>query len=106
MATISQIIPNGVQVPADDKGASLGGGMLVAVWLPALMAGTTYDIEYSTDDGTVWDPVTDEAGAKITITYLAGGHMAQINPPIRAPYIRLNSDTNETAARTIELHTV
>ena len=106
MATIQQVIPNGAQIPAGGLGSALGGGMLVAVWLPALMAGTTYDIEYSTDGGTVWDPVTDEAGTLVQITFLAGGHMAQINPPIRAPYVRLNSDTNETAERTIELHTV
>ena len=106
MAKISQILPNGAQIPAGGLGANIGGGMLVAVYMPASMAGTTYDIEYSPDEGTTWDPVTDEAGTQIQITYLAGGAMFQINPPIRAPYIRINSDTNETAARTIELHTV
>ena len=106
MATIEQVIPSGAQVPADDANAALGGGMLVAVWMPTGMQGTTYDIEYSPDSGTTWDPVTDEAGTQIQITYLAGGAMFQINPPIRAPYVRINSDTNETSAMTIELHTV
>ena len=80
--------------------------MIVAIYIPALAAGTNYDLEYSTDGGTVWDPCTDEAGTILQITYLAGGMMAQINPPVRAPYFRLNSDTNETAITTYEVHTV
>ena len=105
MAIYENSIPVGAQVPT--AGDNIGGGLIAAVYMGAGGDGTTYDIEYSPDSGTTWDPVTDEAGTAIQITYVSGGAMHQINPPIRAPFVRINSDTNEAdAALEYELHTV
>jgi len=105
MATITNSIAVGAQIPT--SGDAVGGGMIVAVYLGAGGDGTTYSLEYSPDGGTTWDPITDEAGTAIELTYVSGGAIHQINPPIRAPLFRVNSDTNEAdAALSYEVHTV
>lgn len=105
MAKISNTIPVGAQVPVSPD--AVGGGMIVAIYLGVGGDGTTYSLEYSYDGGTTWDPITDEAGTAIELTYQTGGALHQINPPIRAPWFRINSDTNEAdAALVTEVHTV
>ena len=105
MATLSGSIAIGDR---DTGGHTLGGGMLVAVWLGTGGNGVTYQLEYSPDDGVTWEPVTDEAGTIQVITYLAGGHMAQINPPVRAPFFRIYgvSAIEADAVLEYEFHTV
>ena len=104
MATLSGSIAIGDR---DSGGHTLGGGMLVAVWIGTGSDNVTFALEYSPDDGVTWEPVTDEAGTAQAITYLAGGQMAQINPPVRAPYFRLYGETGvESAIVEYEFHTV
>lgn len=107
MSILTDTIPVGAQVPANGKGLNLGGGIITAIYLPTGGDGVTYDLEYSPDDGTTWDPVTDEAGTALQLTYVAGGALHQINPPVRCPYFRLNGGTNEADADLVyEVHTV
>ena len=102
MAQYSFTIPSGAQVPASNGGASCGGGLVTAIEFPASCAGTTYDLEYY--NGSAWVPVENEAGTARQLTYVAAG-LKQIDPPIRCPFLRLNSDTNETADRVFVVHT-
>ncbi len=95
MAILEGNIPIGVQIPA--SGQNCGGGMIVAIFIGAGGQGTNYDLEHSPDGGTTWGAVTDEAGVAQTLVY-AANKLYQINPPVRAPLFRLNSDTNETDA--------
>ena len=87
--------------------ANIGGGLIAAIHIPTGSENVTFNIQYSPDGGTTWDPVNDESNTPIAITYLAGGAMHQINPPIRAPYCRLYGVTgNETGDLVCEIHTV
>jgi hypothetical protein len=106
MPISSFIIPSGAQIPASGAGASAGGGLIVAIDSPASLAGTTYDCEYSRDQGTTWIPVKNESGTARQITLAATAGLTQIDPPIRADLFRLNSDTNETADRTFYVHVI
>ena len=107
MAILTDTIPVGAQIPAGGLGLNLGGGLIVGVYIPTDADGVTYDLEYSPDDGTTWDPISDEAGTALQLTFVSGGALHQINPPVRAPYFRLNGGTNEAdAAFEYEVHTV
>lgn len=92
-------IASGAQVPASNEGARLGGSLAVAILTPASLAGTTYDIEASYDDGTTWVPVVDEDNTARQLTLTSTSAMVQLNPAVFAPRLRLNSDTNETGDR-------
>lgn len=106
MAIYTGTIPVGAQVDANG-GINIGGAMIVAIYLGAGGDSTNYDIEYSPDEGTTWDPVCDESDTAIQLTYKSGGALHQISPPIRAPFVRINGDTNEAdAALSYEIHTV
>ena len=86
--------------------ASIGGGLIAAIYLPTGSENVTFTLEYSAD-GTVFDPICDESLTPITITYLTGGALHQINPPVRAPIVRLKGETGEeTGALACEIHTV
>lgn len=87
--------------------ANIGGGLISAIHIPTGSDNASFNVQYSPDAGTTWDPVNDESDSPIAITYLAGGAMHQINPPIRAPYCRLYGVTGaETDALVCEIHTV
>ena len=104
MAILSNSIPVGAQVPANPD--VIGGGLIVAVHIGAGGNSTDYFLEASEDGGTTWGPVTDEAGAALKVVY-SSYQTAQINPPVRAPFFRLNGDTNEAdAALVYKVHTV
>jgi hypothetical protein len=105
MAIYSMTIPNGARVPA--AGVSIGGGLVAAIHIPTGSENVTFQAQYSPDSGTTWDPCTDEAGNIVTLTYVSGGAMHQINPPVRAPLFRLYGVTgNETGNLVCEVHTV
>lgn len=87
--------------------AEIGGGLIAAVHLPTGMASATVGFEYSPDGGTTWDPINDESATPLAITYLAGGALHQINPPVRAPLVRLTTASAENSGPfTCEIHTV
>jgi hypothetical protein len=104
MPISSFTIASGAQVPASNGYAACGGGLICAIESPASLAGTTYDCEYY--NGSAWVAVKDEAGTARQITLSATAGFTQIDPPIRADRFRLNSDTNETADRTFQVHTI
>lgn len=106
MAILTNEILVAAQTPASPD--VVGGGLIVAVWLGTGGNGVTYALEASQDEGTTWYPVGDEGGTAIVITYVAGGQMAQINPPVRAPFFRLRGVTaaEADAALDYEVHTV
>ena len=104
MPIYAATIPNGAQV---SNAVNVGGGLISAVHIPTGSDNASFNLQYSPDNGTTFDPVTDESDTPIAITYLAGGQMAQINPPVRAPLVRLYGVTgNETGALACEIHTV
>ena len=104
MAVLKQTILTGATVPADDLGVSVGGGLIVGVFLPT-GAQVSYEPQYSPDEGANWYPVTDIAGTTRTITFVAAG-MHNIDPPMRAPYFRLEAVAAEAADIEYEVHTV
>jgi hypothetical protein len=105
MAILKQTILTGDTVPADDLGVSVGGGLIVGVFLPTGANGVTYEPQYSPDEGANWYPVQDIDGATRDITFVAAG-MHNIDPPMRAPYFRLESSAAEAADIEYEVHTV
>ena len=87
--------------------ANIGGGLIAAIHLPTGSENATFNLQYSPDGGTTWDPINDESATPLAITYLAGGALHQINPPVRAPLVRLYGVTgDETGALVCEIHTV
>lgn len=85
---------------------NIGGGMITAVFLPADSDNASFNLEYS-PDGTDFYPICDESDTPLAITYKADGAMHQINPPVRAPIVRLKGVTGvESPALTCEIHTV
>jgi gamma-glutamyltranspeptidase len=104
MPILTNSIAVGAQIPT--AGTNIGGGLIVAIDLGAGGNSTNYDLEYSRDGGTTWGAVCDEAGTAIQLVYTAN-KMYQINPPVRAPFFRLNGDANEAdAVFTYYIHTV
>ena len=87
--------------------ANIGGGLIAAIYIPTGSENVTFTLQYSPDAGTTYVPVCDESLTPITITYLTGGALHQINPPVRAPLVKLKGMTgNETGALACEIHTV
>jgi len=105
MAIYSLTLVSGGKVPA--AGVSIGGGLVAAIHIPTGGDSSTYQCQYSPDGGTTWDPCTDEGGNIVTITYVVGGAMHQINPPVRAPLFRIvGVSADETGNLVCEVHTV
>ena len=105
MAIHDMVIPDGARIPV--AGVNVGGALIAAIHIPTGSDNATFQPQYSPDAGTTWDPINDESETPLVITYLAGGAMHQINPPIRAPLFRLYGNTgNETGAITCEIHTI
>ena len=107
MAIFTVTIPDGAPGAGLSNSANIGGGLIAAVHIPTGSENATFGFDYSPDGGTTWDPVNDESATPLAITYLAGGALHQINPPVRAPLVRLRGNTgNETGALVCEIHTV
>ena len=104
MAIYDVTIADGAQVSGS---AAIGGGLIAAIHIPTGSDNATFNLQYSPDAGTTWDPICDESLTPLVITMLAGGAMHQINPPIRSPLVRIYGVTgNETGALACEIHTV
>ena len=105
MAIIPFTILDSARAPA--AGANVGGGLIAAIYLPTGSDNVTFQLQYSPDSGTTWEPINDESDTPLAITYLAGGALHQINPPVRAPLFRLYGVTgNVNGAAAAEIYTI
>jgi len=106
MAIYDVTILDGAPGGGVSNAANIGGGLIAAIYIPTGSENVTFTLLYSAD-GTTFDPICDESDSPITITYLAGGALHQINPPVRAPIVKLKGETgNETGDLVCEIHTV
>lgn len=88
------------------NGVSTNGMLLTGIVFPAAMTGTELTFDFSID-GTNWYDVVETDGTAVTYTVTAGD-VVRVDPSGWAfasnGYIRVTSDGNEAADRSLTLH--
>ena len=98
-----------IDISADDSnslGVQTEGMLLCGVQFPAAMTGSTITFDFAMDNST-WVDVKETDGTDVTYT-VSVGDMVRVDPSGWAfasnGYIRVTSDGNEAADRSLTLH--
>lgn len=89
---------------ATSQAVDLRGHVPIALTTPAALTSTSAELQASLDDGATWLPVYDRSGNKYSAA-LAANRWVAIPPGDIAglPLVRLVTNSNEAAARTLKL---
>jgi hypothetical protein len=98
-----------IDISADNNnslGVQTEGMLLCGIQFPAAMTGANITFDFSMDNST-WVDVTETDGTEVTYVVTAGD-MVRVDPSGWAfasnGYIRVTSDGNEVADRSLTLH--